>query len=257
MAAPQARTVVGDRGSWWSIAEGLAAPVVFLRYHRLQSRQPHALQWLDRTHPGRWQTLQKIFLSRLLRQPVATFFRPRIIVDGNISAVKRGCVLALFRSPLSTLASNELVARNISLVSGQKWGSRMGHLHVSLQRSELRRLVRDLRRGTSAAAVMDKFTRRGGVPSRFLDVPVRVLSGPVQLAAAGRVPVVPTTIQWQGGLLRIHLHAEITVRRGRIGRQRATDAVLQVFERQVREDPGGWSRLIPFLRRYALQGVER
>ncbi len=232
------------------------------RYLRFRRRYPQVLTFFSNRWGGAWKILQKISFTclaqRLLQDPVGAKHEKTIVrhirIEGEPHHLAARCVITLFHSPWDGLLARWAASQNFALVlASEGAASLLGALYVKRDRAGLRRLICHLRRGGRVAIMVDSFASAGGYAAQFLNIPVRVPAGAIRLARLGRVPVVPLSMGYDRGCLRIQIGQRIPVEAGNTGELRATCAVLEFFDQAVREDPAGWIHLISFLKRWAVQ----
>jgi hypothetical protein len=253
---------VGGRLPDAVLAAGLAAcrvcavPIGALDGLFEQTVHPRVMQWLARCPGGAWRQLRRIRFVRLARLLLKTFVRAggdgavlrRIVVDdAGAPLPPGGCVLAICHTAWGHAVVPWVAARRFAVVlAGPRWAQEAGDVYAPRSTAGLRRILRWLRAGGRAAVAVDSFAARGACEARLFGVPVLVSLVAVRLAAAAGVPLVPTWIAYDRGRLRIHFGQSVDVPRGSI--EWALRQMLDCFERWIREDPGEWNDLMPFLR---------
>lgn len=230
------------------------------RYLRLQWRHPQVLRRLNTEWDGAWKALRRISFAalarRLLRDPAVEHWRVmvgQVSIEGEPRGLATGYIMATFHSPWDSLLMRLPVFEGFLVLANKEMASILGALYVARDCGGLRKLVRHLKSGGRVAVMMDAFVEEGRPAGRFLGAPVRVRAGAIRLAAYAQVPVVPLSTTYARGCLRVRFGPLIPVNAGVEQEAAATCAVLECFERAVREDPAAWRYLLGFLKKCVTQ----
>ncbi len=256
-ARPSDRPRTGQQAAWLVALSRAFSPLrASLACAAVGTRRRRALSRLRAFPGGAWRVLNAVHAARTHRRLLKIFagrgssrFWPSVLMEEE---ARGPAVIAIFRSPWDFVAARALAASRGILVfaNATAWGPHLGSARLAPGFGSARRAVAHLRAGGRVAAVADRFHPRGR-PVTFLDLSARVDAAPVRLAAAGRVPLVPATIAFRAGAVRVSFGQPIAVGRDRRSRAEALDALLARFERAVIREPAGWRCLLSFLRRNA------
>lgn len=226
------------------------------RYLRLYCRYPQVLRRLNTEWDGAWKALRRISFAalarRLLRDPAVEHWRAlvgQVSIEGEPRWLATGYIVAAFHSPWDSLLMRLPVFEGFLVLANMEMASILGGLYVARDRGGLRKLVRHIKSGGRVAVMMDAFIEEGHPAASFLGAPVRVRAGAIRLAAYTQVPIVPLSTTYARGCLRVRFGPLVPVNAGVEQEAAATCAVLECFERAVREDPAAWRYLVGFLKK--------
>ncbi|MDT0303318.1 phosphatidylinositol mannoside acyltransferase [Streptomonospora wellingtoniae] len=107
-------------------------------------------------------------------------------------------------------------------------------------------LARRLLRGRFVCLLADRDLTESGVEVELFGEPARLPAGPAVLADRTGAALVPVSLWYEGGRMRVHVHEEVAPAGGdsRADRVRATTQRLaRVFEQAIAEHPQDWHML--------------
>ena len=240
---------------WIRALLGLLAAISAARlFLVLRFRSPAVLSWLRTTRPGVAGSLRRIAFARWVRRassrglPPGLVFRAAV-VEGDLRLLGSPCVYAILHSSWNRFFAPLLAdLPDLRFLAAREWESAHGSRVARVgDPAAVLDLVRHLREGRQATAAMDATAGSCGVPVRLLGREVRVIPWAVDLARAGRVPVVPAVHRAEGSRIVLVLGEAVTVDPGPEGKDRAARAVVEALEGRIREDPSSWERVLSFL----------
>lgn len=182
----------------------------------------------------------------------------RIAVLGNVDALDRPAVLAVYHTPWARLLALWMCTdRRVVLLADTLWGRRAPGVHVTSGSRGMRQLLRELRAGRCVAVTVDHFGEGGRIthPARVLGCQADACVGAARLAARAGVPIVPVALRWRRGRLEIFLGHLLTVTPESVGA--GMGAVLSEFNAALRCDLSSWANAHRFLSRSAAASERR
>jgi len=216
---------------------------------------------LGQCEGGSWRALNAIWHTRFARETINGALRlgmreavfRRVAVEDNAEA-PIGCVLAICHTPWARVLASWNATQGVVLIkAASRWESRAGGRRIGAGVIGLRRITRELRRGSRVAVVVDCFSDGNGIAMHFLGEPIHVAPGAVRIAAAAGVPLIPTNVRYARGAIRISFGTSVDPRT--LGVAEATRRVVTAFESAVRTDPAVWDGIIRHARRSAWTGA--
>src|SRR5579859_239667 len=234
----------------------LAVPVALIEWVMLQ-RWPALRRWLSQCPHGTLRALRQVVFARLARQVFkiamlvgfeAAVLR-RVRCRGTHRLPRQGCVIALVHSHWGRVLARWVNSQRFARVfAHERWSRWTGDAHIAASVGGLHRAVNLLAQGQRVAVVADELPPQTGCNVVFLGVHKRATIRATWLAARAGVPVVPVTVGYAAGAIRVRIGPPMEPGRRRSECVETTRALLRTFERRIRRRPDEWQDLFVFFR---------
>lgn len=195
---------------------------------------------------GLYQTLHKIWFTRLLRRSLSLILRTPLrsgtlaLINYKLTLPKdSGCIIAIPHTPWSKLLAEWCRVKNFAIVlAGGPWVKRTAKINVPIGGySGMRHLIKHLRSGGRVVVIGDNIGRFRCCPIYFIGKDCFASILPARLAAVARVPLLAVFPKFSNGFVNINNGHNIGIEEISGDQQQVIQKIFSYYEDEIRQDP--------------------